>query len=501
MHRQHRVELNGAPAPIAFFICSVMVATMKPGASSRSSLFLQLEQHKARRKPAGCFVGGALIVSTWLLSWPGICLGDTLAMPINGSQISRQRSTQVRCALNLFEIGMASHTWATDNLDHLPPSLQVLTNELGSPAPLFCPANFRPSVPTNWADVNWAAIDYVWNDAADPADPSAILCTCRIHENAARVDGSTVQGGFRPGWPLITAGLKYVLTTPGEDVRFEFRVSSNAFQPQFLQWRREHVERFTNVVKVENPDFPNQYSWVTNVLTQTVGTNMPGETNAFLLLTNVQAEDAGLYAITISNQLGTSSTLTSLRVGPEFAGYSTNDTGALIYCLNNLKMFSLLFAAWAADHNDQQPPEWATLTNLDGSFMFGWPESLYCRADKQRTSPPDWSGVDFNSTSYELLTANATNAYAPYCRCRIHGFYVEPGGEVMRAPKLNAVMPLTNGTVQPNYKVFADRTNILEASSDLLHWTTLKTHFPTNGEFEFIDNEKLSSRFYRLRMP
>ncbi len=446
-------------------------------------------------------LGIVVLVCALCLCEPGSLRADSLALPMNGMQLTQQFGTEFGCAQNLFQIMIASHTWSIDNQDRLAASLQELTNELASPALLFCPANFHASVPTNWADVDWMKIDYGWNGSADPLDPSAIVCTCPIHENSARADGSIVRGGFRAGWPLITAGLKWILATPGEDVCFEFRVSSNAFPPLLLQWRKEHLEYATNVVKVENPDFPNQFSWVTNLITKMVGTNLPDETNATLLLTNVQADTAALYRITVSNQLGVSSSYNWLKVGSEYSGIATNDFGAQLYCLNNLKMLALLFGSWATDHNNQKPPAWAALTNADGSLMFGWPESLYCRADKQRNPPPDWSGVDLNNTSYELLTANAEDLYAPYCRCRVHGFYVESGGDVMWRPELNALMPLPNGSVQLTYKVFADRTNILEASPDLLNWTTLKTHSPTNGQFEFIDSDRLPHRFYRLRLP
>jgi hypothetical protein len=52
-----------------------------------------------------------------------------------------------------------------------------------------------------------------------------------------------------------------------------------------------------------------------------------------------------------------------------------------------------------------------------------------------------------------------------------------------------------------NLQIFAGRTNVLEASTNLLTWATLATYPSTNGIQLFSETNNLSRRFYRLRLP
>lgn len=441
----------------------------------------------------------ALALASWALTLE--VSADVLYIPLNGLQLATQNSSKTACGRNLFQIMQATHVWSMDNENHAPPSLEALAYIPASPAVFFCPANNAVSVPTNWADVNWGTIDYQWNTNVDWNDPIGIACTCKIHDSAGRVDGSYTVGDFRPGWPFITAGPKNVYATPGEDVRFEFRVMTNALPPISLQWRREHLYYETNVVRFENPDDPQGIYWSTNVVPKFSVTNLPLPAENLLVLHNVQTNDTDFYSIAVSNEMGVSVSRARLTVGPAYAGCTTNADWAGIYCLNNLRMISLVRASWAAAHNDQQPTSFQVLTNGDGSLMFGWPDALYCRSDKERVAPSDWSGVDFQNLSYQIEWTDTGNAYGVFCRCRVHEWYIETSGEVVQQPQFKSIQRASDGKLQISYKVFAGRTNLLEGATDLVNWTTLASHSQTNGEFQFSDPDVAARRFYRLRLP
>ena len=87
-----------------------------------------------------------------------------------------------------------------------PHGILSFTNELDSPAVLFCPADIGHQISTNWADFDFSEIDYEWIPQPNWDDPTAVCCRCRIHHNVAQVDGSVRQlGGYRSGWPAIVA--------------------------------------------------------------------------------------------------------------------------------------------------------------------------------------------------------------------------------------------------------------------------------------------------------
>ena len=85
---------------------------------------------------------------------------EKIYFPINGYALSGQRAATIDCANQMHSILRAAQTWSFDNADMFPVSLQEMTNELGAPFRLYCPAVFHSEIPTNWSGVNWAEIDY-----------------------------------------------------------------------------------------------------------------------------------------------------------------------------------------------------------------------------------------------------------------------------------------------------------------------------------------------------
>ena len=57
----------------------------------------------------------------------------------------------------------------------------------------------------------------------------------------------------------------------------------------------------------------------------------------------------------------------------------------------------------------------------------------------------------------------------------------------------------TNGAYQLNLFSSAGTTNIVQASTNLINWSTLATIYSTNGLIQLQDNATMQMRFYRVQ--
>jgi hypothetical protein len=456
--------------------------------------------HQIKMKP------NRLICTIWFSFLAAISAwGDSLYMPLNSLDVAAQRAPAINCANQLSQILAAARSWSNDNLDQPPPSLEVLSNDLPSPAVLFCPANLITAVPTNWAQVDWTKIDYTWVSPPDWSNPTNVACVCRIHNNYGRVEGSVSVGDYRPGWPYLTATPPWVFATPGENVRFQFNYASNALLPVTFQWRREHVSYVTNITRYVNPDDPTGIYWRTNVVGRFDHTNLPGQTNLTLYISNAQAADNDYYSVAVSNAIGLCvSHPTRLLIDVSAAGVATNEQWSRAFCVNNLKMIGLAARLVSDNASDPifSPGSFQALTNRDGSPLLGWPTALFCRSDTNRSAPADWSAVDFSNTSYEMVPGDPQNPYAIFCRCQVHSFYVQMNGDVIQQPRFNSIHRLSDGSFNLSFHAFAGKTNFLETSIDLRNWKLVKSYDNVLGDVEFIDSgPRAAQGFYRVRLP
>jgi hypothetical protein len=373
--------------------------------------------------------------------------GETIYWPLSGSDLAKDRASQLNCANNLREFWYAARRWSDATNGQFPSSFPVFTNELSSPKVFFCPA-----------DVSYP--------------------------------------------PAIIAAPLNQRATPGSDVRFEVKIAPNASLPIHYQWRREQLYYVTNVVFIQDPDLPGGGYWKTNIQGLFNVTLLPGETNSVYRIPDVQTNHADFYSVTISNIMGTavsSASSSRLVVDPGVAYEATNDYWSGVHCFNNLKQIALLGQVWALDHNDQMPQTFEVMTNTFGSPLFGWPTVLFCRADISRTAPTNWIGFDFADTSYELMPGLSPDGTQIFCRCKIHGFYAGLDGTVVNQPRFQELRPGPAGLMQLSFTLWRIGTNVLEGSTNLTDWAPLQSYIGTNGTFTFQDTSNLSRRFYRLR--
>jgi hypothetical protein len=386
-----------------------------------------------------------------------------------------------------------------DNGDQVPAGFQVLTNEMTSPAVLFCRTDVGRLIPTNWSDLDWSKIDYTWISNT-PLTVTNICGTCRIHTHALQVDGFVRFGVERSGWPAVVAGPIGQDVTPGSDVEFQVRIAPEALPPLSFQWRREQLYYTTNVTFVPDPDVPGSGYWRTNRLANFTVTNLAGQTNSSLALQNVQTNDSDYYTGAVSNVMGTSLS-GHARLGVDAAvSAMTTEYWSRVLCLNNLRQISLLALLWAIDHDEHMPKSLSEMTNRFGLPLFGWPLVLFCRADIARPVPTDWPGLDFSKTSYEIVPGDEQNPYAIFCRCKVHGFYAQMDGQAISGPRF-ASINRANNSVELVLALFAGRTNLLEASEDFVNWTNLATYSDVPGLRSYSETTASPHRFYRIRLP
>jgi hypothetical protein len=273
--------------------------------------------------------------------------------------------------------------------------------------------------------------------------------------------------------------------------------------PVTFQWRKGALHYETNVIQISNPDDPRGVYWQTNIVPRVTTTDLAGETNATLVLSNVHNSNVEYFSIAVSNAMGVcSSDPSGLRADSAYAGVTTNDYWSRDFCVNNLRMISIGRSLWAVEHNDQLPQSFQSMTNDDGSPLLGWPVALFCRSDTNRVAPADWAAVDYANTSYELMNGDPQNPFAMFCRCRVHGFYVQMDGDVVQQPSFSSIAHNADKTFELTFRVFAGRTNVLEASPDLVKWSGIQTYDSALGEIRFTDSAPAGSqRFYRLRLP
>ena len=433
-------------------------------------------------------------------------LAEVIFWPMEALNLAKQRALTIQCCDNLKRIGLMARSWAMDNADLCPPDFQTFLDSPASPALVFCPENIAHRASTNWAEVDFNQTDYEWLPVLPPdswnANPSAICCRCRVYQNVAFADGSVHQlGGLRDGWPTILARPLTQDVTPGSDVLLEVEVAPDALTPLTFQWRRERLFYLTNITSLPDPDDPRSLLWSTNRLAQFAATPLLGQTQATCLLPHVTTNDTDYYSVAVSNALGATVCAPALvRVDPAVASIAADEAWSQRHCLNNLRQLALFAQLWSQDHAGALPDEWKQMTNAYGLPIFGWPMALFCRSDPARTVPPDWAGVDLSDTSYELASGNPSDPYELFCRCKTHGFYAQMDGVVVSAPQFDAIGLLGLQPVQLNLRLFAGRTNILEATSDFVTWTNLAVYHSTHGPAVFSDTNRMHQRFYRLRL-
>jgi hypothetical protein len=104
---------------------------------------------------------------------------------------AREKAQSIACVNNLKLLGLAVRVWATDHNDMTPPDILSMTNEMGSPKVLTCPADIARAPAPNWQSLTAGAISYEYlAPGTAGVEPQRILFRCPIHGSVALCDGS-----------------------------------------------------------------------------------------------------------------------------------------------------------------------------------------------------------------------------------------------------------------------------------------------------------------------
>lgn len=410
---------------------------------------------------------------------------------------ARQRSDSLHCINQLKQIGLAARIWSLDNWERCPTNFPAFANELQQPELLYCPANHARPAATNWSDVEWSRIDYVWyyTPGIIDGDPEFICCRCLVHGNYGKADGSVVLVGKYPtGWPAVIAAPVSQFIAPGSNVLFQVRIAPDAQPPVSYQWRKQWMNYVTNVTY-----YPDPGVWITNMTSSLAFANLAGQTNASLLIANAQATNSDFYGVAISNALGVAVTAeVRLWVDPTVPSMATNEYWSAVHCINNLRTLWYFGALWASDHADELP-HLSVMTNAWGAPVFGWPAVLFCRSDGARTAPTNWAHVNWDDLSYEVAPTSYTNWSAVYSRCKVHGYCGRVDGTVIFQANFTGIRSLAWNVRELNFALSPGRTNVLEMSTNLTDWIALREYSPSNGLCRLNLTNALARQFYRIR--
>jgi hypothetical protein len=118
-------------------------------------------------------------------------VGEAAKLTPEQMQQMKDEALAVQCVSNLKQIGLSARMWANDHQDVFPPDFISMTNELGSPKVLFCPADPSAIRVTEWSQLNPSTISYRFlNPGGNEIDPTKLLTTCPIHGHVGLSDGS-----------------------------------------------------------------------------------------------------------------------------------------------------------------------------------------------------------------------------------------------------------------------------------------------------------------------
>jgi hypothetical protein len=132
---------------------------------------------------------------------------------------ARAKAMSIKCVNTLKQLGLAARMWAMDNANMSPPNVLAMTNYLGDPSFLVCPADTGRPVAHDWGSFTQANCSYEYlapSSSNADAEPHRVMFRCPIHGNLGLCDGSAQMGIGKdhPDWIFQRDGKVYF--QPGE---------------------------------------------------------------------------------------------------------------------------------------------------------------------------------------------------------------------------------------------------------------------------------------------
>jgi hypothetical protein len=124
----------------------------------------------------------------WLLLFLIVVIAAILEV---ARRTALQRAVSITCVSHFFEVIAASRHWAKDHQGQFPANFQVLSNDLHSPAKLFCPADRLRKRAANWSTFTASNCSYeIVSPGIHVGDTNSVFFRCPIHGHRAYTDGT-----------------------------------------------------------------------------------------------------------------------------------------------------------------------------------------------------------------------------------------------------------------------------------------------------------------------
>jgi hypothetical protein len=132
---------------------------------------------------------------------------------------AKERAVSHACLNNMQKLGLAMRAWALDNGNVFPPDILSVTNKLGTPKVLVCPADQAREPAKDWASYTPAHCSYEYlAPSASDKEPLRVLFRCPIHGHVSLCDGmlcsGPVQGELHPTRVVQRDGKLYLDDSP-----------------------------------------------------------------------------------------------------------------------------------------------------------------------------------------------------------------------------------------------------------------------------------------------
>ncbi len=129
--------------------------------------------------------------------------------PAQAQALERHGRSHI-CLAQLWALGHAAHTYATDHNGRLPSTWSEFTSGVADASVFFCPADLWHPTQTNWSQLDLAAISYdLLAPGVVPGAASEPYLRCQVHGNIATTHGRIIEAKpyDRRGFPAASLNL------------------------------------------------------------------------------------------------------------------------------------------------------------------------------------------------------------------------------------------------------------------------------------------------------
>lgn len=152
-----------------------------------------------------------------ILALPILAILAALMLPAFAQ--AKGKAQEINCVNNLKNLGLAARVYAIDNEGKLPGSWLQVTNELGAPKVLFCPADPQHPAATRWSRVTESNITYpFYGRGGTESQTNRVLTICPVHGHVLLGDGYVFrqQKGAPPLQTVTRDGALWMDARPME---------------------------------------------------------------------------------------------------------------------------------------------------------------------------------------------------------------------------------------------------------------------------------------------